>query len=192
MGLNNNNDNNDLPLPLPLSPFPQCWGCLVWVPSVYTSQSLYLVNHPNQLGLPLATLILIAGIASVLINYQADYQRELARNTDGNCLIWGKPPKLIRANYKTSTGQTKNSLLLVSGWWGVARHFHYLPELAAALLWTVPALFDNLLPYFYFVFLLILLVHRSVRDDKRCKEKYGTYWESYCKAVPYKIIPYVF
>ncbi|XP_003385786.1 PREDICTED: 7-dehydrocholesterol reductase-like [Amphimedon queenslandica] len=169
-----------------------CWGCLVWVPSVYTSQSLYLVKHPNELGLPLASLILIAGILSVLINYQADYQRELTRNTNGNCLIWGQRPKLIQATYQTKTGETKKSLLLLSGWWGVARHFHYLPELGTAFLWSVPALFDNPLPYFYFVFLTILLVHRSMRDDERCKEKYGDYWSAYCKEVPYKIIPYVF
>ncbi|KAL0354375.1 UNVERIFIED_CONTAM: 7-dehydrocholesterol reductase [Sesamum radiatum] len=27
-----------------------CWGCLVWVPSVYTSPGMYLVNHPVTLG----------------------------------------------------------------------------------------------------------------------------------------------
>ncbi|MBA0663246.1 hypothetical protein Goklo_003369, partial [Gossypium klotzschianum] len=28
-----------------------CWGCLVWVPSVYTSPGMYLVNHPVNLGM---------------------------------------------------------------------------------------------------------------------------------------------
>jgi len=42
-----------------------CWGCLVWVPSVYTSQSFYLVNHPVTIG-PLATAAnLILGTLSV-------------------------------------------------------------------------------------------------------------------------------
>ncbi|KAI3858637.1 hypothetical protein MKW92_000426, partial [Papaver armeniacum] len=27
-----------------------CWGCLVWVPSNYTSPGTYLVNHPVDLG----------------------------------------------------------------------------------------------------------------------------------------------
>ncbi|TQD99106.1 hypothetical protein C1H46_015307 [Malus baccata] len=27
-----------------------CWGCLVWVPSIYTSPGMYLVNHPINLG----------------------------------------------------------------------------------------------------------------------------------------------
>lgn len=34
------------------------WGCLVWVPSVYTSPALYLVNHPVELGTPVHTLTL--------------------------------------------------------------------------------------------------------------------------------------
>ena len=28
-----------------------CWGCLVWVPSIYTSPGMYLVNHPVNLGI---------------------------------------------------------------------------------------------------------------------------------------------
>lgn len=39
-----------------------CWGCLVWVPSVYTSQAMYLVRNPIQLGAPLASAIFLAGV----------------------------------------------------------------------------------------------------------------------------------
>lgn len=170
----------------------QCWGCLVWVPSVYTSHTLYLVEHPVQLGLPLAAAIFAVGISTVFINYQADYQREHVRNTNGKCTIWGRSPDIINATYRTAKGEVKNNILLTSGWWGVARHFHYVPELTAAFCWCVPALFDSPLPYFYFVFLLVLLVHRSIRDDKRCQEKYGKYWTMYCKKVPWKILPYIF
>lgn len=170
----------------------QCWGCLVWVPSVYTSHTLYLTAHPNDLGLPLAAFILLSGVAAIYINYNADNHKEHVRNTQGACTIWGKKPEVIHATYYTSKGEEKKSLLLVSGWWGVSRHFHYIPELTAAFCWTVPALFSSLLAYFYFIFLVILLTHRSVRDDKRCMEKYGSYWKQYCEKVPYKIIPFVF
>ena len=74
----------------------------------------------------------------------------------------------------------------------MSRHFHYIPEIAAAFFWTVPALFESTLPYFYFVFLVILLTHRAVRDDVRCKEKYGKFWNKYCEKVPSKIIPFLF
>ena len=128
----------------------------------------------------------------MLINYDADRQKETVRNTNGNCTIWGRKPVTILAEYRTTTGEDKTSLLLVSGWWGISRHFHYIPELMAAFAWTIPALFYSPIPYFYFVFLTILLFHRAVRDDERCGEKYGSHWKEYCEKVPSKIIPFFF
>lgn len=37
-----------------------CWGCLVWVPSIYTSPGMYLVNHPVHLGAPVSMAILLS------------------------------------------------------------------------------------------------------------------------------------
>ena len=48
------------------------------------------------------------------------------------------------------------------------------------------------LPYFYVVYLTILLVDRSGRDDVRCRQKYGPYWDEYCRRVPSKIIPGIY
>ncbi|GER53675.1 sterol delta-7 reductase, partial [Striga asiatica] len=169
-----------------------CWGCLVWVPSVYTSPGMYLVNHPVNLGLQLALYILVAGIVCIYINYDCDRQRQEFRRTNGKCLVWGKAPSKIVASYTTTTGETKTSLLLTSGWWGLARHFHYVPEIMGAFFWTVPALFNHFLPYFYVVFLTILLFDRAKRDDDRCKSKYGKYWKLYCEKVPYKVIPGIY
>lgn len=169
-----------------------CWGCLVWVPCIYTSPTLYLVHHPNQLGTPLATTIFLAGLASILINYLADRQRQHVRAKNGACRVWGGKPELIHATYQTQEGETKQTILLASGWWGLSRHFHYIPELMGAFFWSMPALFSHFFPYFYLVFLTVLLVDRAFRHDKRCADKYGQYWEKYCEKVPYKIIPYLF
>lgn len=166
-----------------------CWGCLVWVPSVYTSHTLYMVGHPNALGIPVALGIFVLGTLAIWTNYWADRQRQKVRSTNGECTVWGRKPVLIRAKYRTEKGEEKESLLLASGWWGVSRHFHYIPELMAAFFWSVPALFGNFLPYFYVTFLTILLVHRSIRDDRRCAEKYGSYWDQYRGLVPNRIIP---
>ncbi|ASQ47493.1 phosphatidylethanolamine N-methyltransferase family domain-containing protein [Legionella clemsonensis] len=169
-----------------------CWGCLVWVPCIYTSPTMYLVMHPHPLSHWLAISIFAAGTISILINYLADRQRQLVRTTAGNCKIWGKIPRVMVASYYTETGEQKQNILLSSGWWGVSRHFHYLPEIAAAFFWSVPALFYHFAPYFYVCFLSVLLFDRAFRDDKRCSKKYGAYWQIYCQLVPYKIIPYVF
>ncbi len=50
----------------------------------------------------------------------------------------GSPRKIV-AKYTTGDGREKTSLLLTSGWWGLARHFHYLPEILAAFFWSMPA-----------------------------------------------------
>ena len=76
-----------------------------------------------------------------------------------------------------------------AGWWGLSRHFHYVPEITAAFLWTAPGLFSHALPYFYVFFLTLLLTDRAFRDDIRCRAKYGADWDAYCKLVPYKMLP---
>jgi 7-dehydrocholesterol reductase len=68
-------------------------------------------------------------------------------------------------------------------------HFHYVPEIMASVFWCIPALQTSPIPYFYPVYLTILLCDRAWRDDARCKDKYGKFWDEYCAAVPYKIIP---
>jgi 7-dehydrocholesterol reductase len=166
-----------------------CWGCLVWVPTIYTSHTLYMVRYPANYSYPVAVAMFLVGAAAVLINFAADKQRQSVRATDGKCLIWGKPPVIIRATWTTEEGDERKSILLVSGWWKIARHFHYVPEILGAFFWTLPAGFEHGLPWFYVIFLIILLTDRSFRDDRRCAAKYGKFWDQYKAAVPYKIIP---
>lgn len=169
-----------------------CWGCLVWVPSVYTQSTIFLVDNPIEYGLPLTLLLLALGIGAVTINYLADADRQRVRATGGKTLVWGKPPELIRAPYTTAEGEQRENLLLVSGWWGLSRHFHYLPEIAGAFFWTLPVGFGHALPWFYVVFLTILLFDRARRDDARCARKYGPVWDEYKRRVKWEVIPGVY
>jgi 7-dehydrocholesterol reductase len=159
--------------------------------SVYVSHSLYLVNHSIDLNIMYALPMFLLGYACVWINYDTDRQRAEVRSTNGNCLIWGEKAKTITAHYVTEKGEKKTSLLLYSGWWGVSRHFHYVPEILASLFWSMPGGFNHIMPYFYVIFLTFLLADRAFRDDSRCAAKYGADWVSYCKKVPYKIIPFL-
>jgi hypothetical protein len=163
------------------------------VHSYYISQQVmmgHITAENDTLTTFSALAVLALGALSVYINYDADLQRGYARSTDGKCNIWGAPCKVIRAKYRVEgSKEEKSSLLLVSGWWGVSRHFHYVPEILAALFWSIPGGFTSVMPYCYVIFLTILLTDRAFRDDARCAQKYGSYWAEYVKQVPYKIIP---
>jgi hypothetical protein len=52
----------------------------------------------------------------VQVNYDSDRQRQTFRATHGAAPVWGRPAKFITAKFTTSTGQSKSSLLLYSGW----------------------------------------------------------------------------
>ena len=105
-----------------------CWGCIVWLPCIYTSSTLYLVNHPNHLGTFWATAIFLAGATSIIINFLADRQRQQVRAKNGECLVWLQTPSLIATTYQTQDGETKQGLLLASGWWGFPATFIIFPK----------------------------------------------------------------
>jgi len=168
------------------------WGVAVWVPCLYTLASQYQVLHPVDFHPAVAGAIFAFGIFSIWANYDADAQRQRVRETSGKTLVWGKAPETMTARYLTADGKERESLLLLSGWWGISRHFHYVPEIGLALAWTLPAGLSRALPFSYVVFLTILLVDRAGRDDRRCRAKYGADWERYCERVPYKIVPYLY
>ena len=170
------------------------WGCIAWVPTFYPLASVYMVKHsPEWFGQWWFTATVAIGIGHVILNYWCDYQRQVFRASGGKCSIWWKPSKVIHATYEDEHGEWKRSILFASGFWGLARHFNYVFELGAAYTWCVGCggWLTSPLPWMYPVFLTVLLVHRSFRDDDKCARKYGKYWQQYCDIVPYRIVPYV-
>ena len=159
------------------------WGDLVWVPFTYTIQAYYLVDHLHALS-PAATAGLVAlNMAGYAVFRASNIQKHRFRR-DPARPVWGRRAEYIRT--------TQGSLLLTSGWWGVARHMNYLGDLAMALAWCLPCGFAHPLPYFYFVYMIILLVHRERRDHELCRAKYGPDWDAYCRKVRWRIVPGVY
>jgi len=172
------------------------WGDSVWLPFMYTLQSHYLLQNPVELSNFYFTVVLAMSLIGYYIFRTVNNQKDLVRLTDGNCLIWGKKPKIIRTKYTTSDGKEHQSILLASGFWGLARHFNYLGDLTMSLAMCLTcglpyplSTTGHLLPYFYIIYMCILLGHRVARDDARCRGKYGKYWKQYCDLVKYKVVP---
>jgi len=169
-----------------------CWGCLTWVQVFYTFSSFFLVAHAPLVSDGAAFGILLFGFISIILNYATDRQKERFKETNGECIIWGRKAKFVQVEYKTHDGKKKKSKLLTSGFWGLARHLNYVFELLLALSWSLPSLGHGILPFAYFGFLLILLVHRVFRDEEKCSGKYGAGWKTYCEQVPSRMIPGIF
>jgi protein-S-isoprenylcysteine O-methyltransferase Ste14 len=159
------------------------WGDLVWVPFTYTLQAYYLLRHPHDLPWWASAAIVILNLLGYAIFRGANWQKHSFRK-DPEGLVWGKKPEYIQTK--------RGSLLLTSGWWGIARHINYLGDLMMALAWCLPCGFEQPLPYFYFIYFLILLWHRERRDHAYCLARYGADWEIYCRKVPWRIVPYVY
>ena len=152
------------------------WGCLVWVPCVYTLHTRFLVLYPSGLSQEVAVVLFVLGMAGVALNYWADHQRVVFRESGGRMKIFGRDPVYVTARYTTlEDGEevARTSLLLASGFWGPARHFHYVFELIAAWSWCLLAnpLRNGALVLFYSTFLTILLLVRAQRDAKKCAKK---------------------
>ncbi|KAI8850125.1 ergosterol biosynthesis ERG4/ERG24 family-domain-containing protein [Chytridium lagenaria] len=152
------------------------WGDSVWLPYIW----------------PYFGLVISVGLFGYYIFRAVNNQKDLVRRTDGKCTIWGRAATVIRTEFETSDGKIHRSLLLTSGFWGVSRHFNYVGDLLISLAMCMTCGVEFVLPYFYIVYMTILLLHRIARDDDRCRGKYGKYWDMYCKAVPYKLLPYIF
>jgi 7-dehydrocholesterol reductase len=168
------------------------WGDLVWLPFTYTYQSQFLIQNPVDLSWPYFSFVLALGLSGYLIFRITNDQKNLVRRTDGKCSIWGKPAKVLRVEYKTSDGEKRRSLLLCSGAWGLARHFNYFGDLLISSAFCLCCASFNLIAMYYIIYMTILLGLRLGRDDQRCREKYGKYWDEYCSIVKYKVIPGIY
>ncbi|XP_077994849.1 delta(14)-sterol reductase TM7SF2-like [Glandiceps talaboti] len=158
------------------------FGDLAWVPFTYSLQTRYLVDHPVQLSNMAVTVIIVIQVIGYVIFRASNSQKDAFRKNPND-------PKLKHLeSIPTRTG----SRLLVSGWWGMVRHPNYLGDICMAISWSLPCGFGSVLPWFYPIYFIILLIHREMRDSHQCKQKYGADWDEYCRRVKYRIIPYVY
>jgi delta14-sterol reductase len=190
--------------------FMLAFGDLVWLPFTYSLQARYLSVYPVHLGY--SGILLMLAIQAV-----GFYIFRASNNEKGRFRTDPTDPRVAHLKYmETSTG-TK---LLTSGWWGLSRHPNYFGDLLMGVSYCVPTgvagyIVHNyknpvtgvvssevvqgdargwgmLFTYFYVVYFGVLLVHRGLRDDEKCRRKYGKDWDRYCEVVRWRIIPYIY
>lgn len=187
--------------------FMLAFGDLVWLPFIYSLQARYLSVHPVHLGLGGILGILSLQGFGYYIFRSANNEKNRFRNDPND-------PGIAHLKYiKTASGRK----LLVSGWWGAARHINYLGDWIMGWSYCLPTGIAGYLihpsstlssetdviqgeakgwgmvvTYFYIVYFAILLIHRERRDEELCRRKYGKDWEEYKKRVPSRILPGIY
>ena len=160
------------------------FGDYLWMPFVFTLQNLYLVNDFN-----VNHTQTFVNIAIFIVGYI------IFRGANNQKFVYRQDPKQVWLGLiEPKTLETaRDRKLLISGFWGVARKINYLGDILIAIAQSLPCLqCGYLLPWLYPIYLTALLFHRAMRDNERCKEKYGKFWDEYCKKVKWVMIPGVY
>ncbi len=169
------------------------WGCLVFYPFFYCVGLWFAAAQPNPHTHPLL-------LASCAVVFLAGWT--LARGANLQKYYFKAHPErgsfgpfaqraLAGGDAGGDAGRTQR--VLVSGFWGLSRHINYLGELlmatALALCLGYPS---AVFPWLYPLYYVALLVPRQLDDDRRCAQKYGALWDEYRRAVPYRIVPWIY
>ncbi len=156
---------------------------LVWMPFNFTLQQQYILTADPELSTLAAIGLLLLNVVGYYVFRSANLQKQQFRR-DPSQPIWGKTPQSMQTKRGTK--------LLLSGWWGIARHANYMGDMMMALAWCMACGFGSVVPYFYVIYFVPLLIDRERRDHAMCQRKYGDDWDRYCEKVPYRIIPFVY
>jgi len=157
------------------------FGDLVLVPFTYCLQAFWLVDHFREPSIWYVAAVLLLGALGFVVFVDANLQKNRFRRDPEGCRIWGRPAQSLETE--------RGPRLLLSGYWGMARHVNYLGDWVIALSFSLCAGFGSIIPWFYPLWFAFLLVTRERRDDRWCGRKYGADWERYKERVPYRIVP---
>lgn len=183
------------------------FGDLVWVPFIYSLQARYLSIHPVILGPWVSLAIMVVGATGYYV-FRSSNSEKNAFRTDPD-----SPASAHLKYIETASG----SKLLTSGWWGTSRHINYFGDWLLSWSYCLPTLLSGYkitdsifysgsrlvttdgmkgwaipVTYFYMIYFTVLLVHRALRDDEKCRMKYGKNWEEYCRRVKWRIVPGIY
>jgi Delta14-sterol reductase len=155
------------------------WGDYVLVPFFYSLPALAQARTPTEAPVPLG-LGALALYSLGFWMFRGANQQKHDFKRDPTTRIWGKPARALGGR------------LLVSGFWGIGRKLNYTGELCLYLAWTALAAGSTPVVWVLPAWLAGLLIHRTMRDDGRCRQKYGALWQEYCRHARFRMIPFLY
>ncbi|KAF2179025.1 sterol C-14 reductase-like protein [Zopfia rhizophila CBS 207.26] len=104
------------------------FGDLAWLPFTYSIQARYLAQHPVELGW--------TGVAAVFAVQASGYYIFRAVNNEKNRFRSNpNDPRVKHLKYMETAAGSK---LLITGWWGTARHINYLGDWFMSWAYVLP------------------------------------------------------
>ncbi|KAI1005478.1 Delta(14)-sterol reductase [Podosphaera aphanis] len=202
--------------------FMLAFGDLVWLPFIYSLQARYLAMYPLSLGLTGTTAVLgVLGVGYYIFRSANNEKNRFRTNPKDprvahlKCLETKTGSKLIisgwwgtacHINYfgdwimawayclptgiagfvvqNSSEPPMKGELSMESPFHSAVRNIKVVQGGAKG--------YGMIFTYFYLVYFAILLIHREMRDEEKCRRKYGDDWERYRRIVRYRIIPGIY
>ncbi|GLB41937.1 putative ERG4 ERG24 ergosterol biosynthesis protein [Lyophyllum shimeji] len=180
------------------------WGFLVifWnlagVPFSYVYSVVYMASHdPETYRFSTLTYIIMYSIlltAYYIWDTSMSQKSRFKMQCQGITEFRKTFPQLPGCVVKNPTyiETAHGNRLLTSGWWKYSRKPNYVADWTMSLMWGAIVGTASIIPYFYSVFFIAVLIHRCGRDFERCSRKYGKDWDRYCQVVKWKFIPYVY
>ena len=155
------------------------WGDYVLFPFLYCLPGYFLIDRTAPLPLWALISLGLLFIFGFALFRTANMQKNRFKSNPA-ASIWGRPPEVLGGK------------LLVSGIWGIGRKLNYTGEILVYLAMTLACGFSQWQPYLLPLWMVVLLTHRAWRDEKRCRKKYGSLWEAYCRRARFRMIPFIY
>ncbi len=161
------------------------FGCFTFYPYFY-AVGLWVVAELPDPGTPvwLLTLFAVIFFAGWSTSRGANMQKYFFKTQPERVYLGVIEPRVL------SDGTND---LLYSGFWKVSRHVNYLGEILMAVGLTLTLGYPGRwVVWLYPLYYVVLLFPRERADERRCSEKYGDLWDEYVRAVPRRIVPWLY
>ena len=169
------------------------WGCCFFYPFFYCVGMHCLVSAPVKRDISAWQCVLISALylAGWAITRGANLQKYFyKRYPERKTFLFG---------FIEQKSLPKQPKILVSGFWGIARHSNYFGEIVQAFALALPGVliaegpwfsWEVVVPLLYPLYYVALFVPRQWDDDELCAGKYGDEcWNQYKAMVPHRICP---
>lgn len=157
-----------------------CAGYMLY-PFLPTLTTKYVLYNKPQFSYFFAVPILFFIIGYLICRISNSQKNEFRKN-----------PLSPSLSHLETIPTDRGKRIIVSGLWGCVRHPNYLGDII--MWWSISSISStcDILPYYYAIMCTCLLTYRAIRDNERCKMRYGLAWEQYTSRVKYMLLYRIF